>query len=289
MSLLYKYKRAFLLAGMGICIVAMIFTINPNYHPGAIVNTLSYAIVPLQRSATNASNWIGSRVSMLTELNYIHQENARLREQIGWFEIEMQRLRLAGEENRELTDLLYIRQRYGDLPTIGATIIGWDPGGWYGSFSIDKGSNDGLERNMAVLGPGGLIGVINSVLPNQSRVTSIEDHRFAVTVQSVRTEDIGIVSGDSTLVQDGLLRMDHISETAQIMAGDDLLTSVISNIFPPAIVVGTVQEVRPAPDRLSQYAIVRPAVQNIRSLEHVLVVNQLFITEDEEGHGGQEP
>jgi len=276
MYLLYKYKRAFLLIGMGICVIAMIITLNPNYQPGFIVRSLSYVVAPLQRGATTASNWLDTRISLLWEMNSLQEENARLREEIGWLEIEIQRLRLAGEENLHLSELLYIRQRYGDLPTIGATIISWDHSGWYGSFSIDRGSNDGIAPNMAVLGDGGLVGVVHAVYPTQSRVISIIDYRFSATVQSVRTEDIGIISGDSTLMQQGLVRMDHISETAHIMAGDELLTSIYSHIFPPAIMVGTVIEVRPTPDRMAQYAIVNPAADNIRRLEHVLVVNQLF-------------
>ena len=286
MQLFYKYKQAFLLVGMGICVIAMIVTINRNYQPGIFARGLSYVIVPLQSGATTVGNWVGSNVSMFWEINYIRDENIRLREEIGWLEIEMQRLRLAGEENLHLTELLYIRQRYGELPIIGATIVAWDNSSWYASFTIDRGSNDGIERYMAVLGAGlgsgGLLGVIHDVYPNQSRVISIIDYRFAATVQGVRTEDTGIIRGDSTLMQQGLVRMDYINEAAHIMAGDELITSELSRVFPPAILVGTVLEVRPTPDRMAQYAIVQPSSDNIRRLEHVLVVNELFVTTEEE-------
>ena len=168
MQLLYKYKRSFLLAGMGVCVIAMFITLNPNYRPGVFARSLSYVIVPLQRGATTVGNWVDSNVSMLWEINSIREENIRLREEIGWLQIEMHRLRLAGEENLHLTEILYIRQRYGDLPTIGATIIAWDHSSWYGSFTIDKGSNDGLANDMAVLGPGGLIGRISRLNTRRS-------------------------------------------------------------------------------------------------------------------------
>jgi len=286
MQLLYKYKRTFLLTGMAICIIAMIITLNRNYRPGIFARTLSYVIVPVQRGATSVGHWVSSNVSLFWEINHIREENIRLREEIGWLEIEMQRLRLAGEENLHLTELLYIRQRYGELPIMGATIVAWDNSSWYASFTIDRGSNDGIERYMAVLGAGlgsgGLLGVIHDVYPTRSRVISIIDYRFASTVQSARTEDTGIIRGDSTLMQQGLVRMDYINETAHIMAGDELITSELSRIFPPAVIVGTVLEVRPTPDRMAQYAIVQPAVDNIRRLEHVLVVNELFVTLDDE-------
>ena len=65
------------------------------------------------------------------------------------------------------------------------------------------------------------------------------------------------------------------------MIGDELNTSTLSTIFPPGITVGTVVDVQPTPCGLAQYAIVRPAA-NVRRLENVMVVNQLFSPLDEE-------
>ena len=275
MELLYRYKRAFLLVGMGICVFAMVVTLNPNYRPGVLVGSLGRIVVPLQGAATSATSWVGNNLTLLWEMSRLQQENERLLEQIGWLEIENQRLQLAGEENRSLLELLYIRERYGELPTVGARVIAHDPSGWYSSFTIDRGANDGLAQNMAVLGAGGLVGKIAEARPTSSRVIAILDDHFGAAVQTVRTEDQGTVRGDSTLMQQGLVRMEHISYAAHIMAGDELITSVISNIFPPGIRVGTVVDVQPTPDGLAQYAIVNPAA-NVRRLEHVLVVNQLF-------------
>jgi len=100
-----------------------------------------------------------------------------------------------------------------------------------------------------------------------------------VFVQSVRTDDQWVVKGDSRLMQQGLVRMDYIDANAHIMAGDVVLTSSQGSIFPPAIRVGVVTDVQPTPNGLAQYAIVRPFA-NVRRLEEVLVVNQLFSPDD---------
>ena len=278
MELIYKYKRYFLLAGMATCLVAMIATINPNFRPVLIIRAFGYIVVPLQRTATSATDWIGSRASLLWEMNQLQMENQRLRDEIGWLQIENQRLQLAGEEYLHLTELLDVRQRYIELPQKGAIIIAQEPNPWYRRFVVDRGSNDGLEPWMPVLAPGGLAGRIFNVSPNSSQVLSLLDDHFRVMVQSVRTEDTGMVKGDSTLMQQGLARMDYISLTAQIMVGDEIVTAAISDVFPPGIRVGTVQEVRPAPDGLSQYAIIRPGV-NFNRLRHVSIVNELFYQE----------
>ena len=266
-----------MLIGMGICLIAIIITINDNYRPTAVLRTLSRVIAPLQSGMTNSANWVSSRFSLFWEMDAIQADNERLLQENGLLRIENQRLQLAGEENQRLAELLYIRQRYAELPIIGATIIGWDPADWYVSFRIDRGSNDGLARNMSVLGAGGLVGVLHEVYPTSAQVTAITDDRFRVAVQSVRTGDTGIITGDSTLMRDGLIRMEYISDTADIMAGDELITSAeISYIFPSAIRVGTVLEVHPTPDRLAQSAIVSPFAIDIRNMEHVIVVTQLF-------------
>ena len=278
MEFVERYKRIFLLIGMGVCIVAMIATINPNYRPSVIVRSLGRVVVPIQSAATSAAGWIGSQVSLFWEMRHLQQENTRLSERIGWLEIENQRLQLAGEENQRLSELLYIRERYAELPTVGARIIAHDHSGWYFSFTIDRGTNDGIDHNMAVLGPGGLVGRIHRAHPNHAQVISIIDERFAVSVQSVRTGDGGVIRGESTLMNQNLVRMDHISYAANIMAGDEIITSTLS-MFPPGIRVGTVTDIQPTPDGLAQYATVSPAA-DVRRLEHVLVVTLIVVPED---------
>ena len=274
MDLLNKHKRVFLLTGMAICVAAMIVTLNPNYRPTVIAQTLWRFVVRLQGAMTTFSSWAESQITLFTEMRYLQEQNAVLLEHNGWLEIENQRLRMANEEIQGLLDLLYIREQYGELSTIGARIIGYAPGGWSYSFIIDRGSNDGLLQNMAVLGHGGLVGVIHWVYPTHSSVIAIIDDRFRAAVQSVRTMDEGIIEGDSTLMLQNLVRMNYISYRANIMIGDEVVTSTMS-MFPPGIRVGIVIDVHPTPDGLAQTAIVSPAA-NVSILEHVLVINELY-------------
>jgi rod shape-determining protein MreC len=132
---------------------------------------------------------------------------------------------------------------------------------------------------MAILGDFGLLGKVQEVYPNFSKVITLIDHRFAVAVKNVRTEDLGVLKGDVRLMQQGLTRVDYINATAQIMPGDEIVTGPHSSIFPPGILVGTVISVEPNPDGLTRFAIVQPAA-TIDRIENVLVVNRLFGDED---------
>jgi rod shape-determining protein MreC len=279
MDWLSRHKRLFLLFGMAFCVAAIIFTVNPGFRPLLLEKVMAYMVVPMQRGTMAATNWFGAKINAFRETNRLVAENAVLREQIGLLTQENRRLHFADEENKELNALLNISRKYAELPTEGASIIGKDPNDWYNSFFIGKGSNDGMSRNMAVLGDHGLIGVIREVHPAYSKVITIIDSRCSVAVKNTRTDDIGVLKGDVRLMQQGLCRVDYIYAGAQILPGDEIVTSSHSSIFPAGIMVGTVLTVDPNPDGLTKFAIVQPAAR-INRIENVLVVNKLYGDED---------
>lgn len=279
MVFLNKYKRYFLLAGMAVCVVAIILTLRPGFKPTFVGKALSYVIGPLQRGATAAANWVGGKVRTFTEMEQLRAENETLRAQVGLLTIDNQRLQLADADNERLSALLEIDQMYAELPTMGARVVAKNPNDWFDSYHINRGTDDGLSRNMAVLGIGGLLGEIRAVYPTYSEVITIIDRRCAVAVQTVRTEDTGMLKGDMKLMSQGLCRMDYINAEAQIMPGDEVITSAYSTHFPPGILVGTVLRIEPDANGLTKHAIIQPAVQ-IKNVDVVSVVNQLYGDED---------
>lgn len=275
MEILNKHKRMFLLSGIALCIVAIILTINPTFEPIIIARGLSQIVVPLQRGVSTSVAWVQGHFVALGRNQELLRENRILREEINHLIIENNRLQRADEENIRLSALLDMNQRYAQLPTMGARIIGQNSNDAVSRFFIDRGSNDYLSRNMAVLGDGGLIGVVRSVKPNHSTFFSIIDPSFSAAVISVRTEDIGNINGDLRLMQQGLIRMDHISATAQIMPGDEIITSPISSIFPPSLPVGTVRSIYSNPDGLTRHAIIIPFA-DVDNVEMVSIVTEVF-------------
>jgi len=158
---------------------------------------------------------------------------------------------------------------------MGARIIGQDPSDRYRSYHIDRGTNDGVQMSMAIIADGGLAGVVRTVNPNRSQFVSVLDSRFAAFVVSPRTEDTGTARGDTRLMSQGLLRMDHIEATAQIIPGDEILTSSSSSIFPAGLLLGEVVSVHTNPDGLTRYAIIKPAA-DLSDLEMVLIISEVF-------------
>ena len=273
--LLHRHKRAFLITGIAICIVAIILTLDQTAGPNIFARGLSSVVQPIQRSMSASIAWVQGQFSAAAGSQGLVHENRALRDEISLLQIENYRLQRADYENDRLSALLNMSQRYAQLPIMGARIIGQNPNNAHSRFFIDRGANDDVERNMAVLGDGGLLGVVRQVNPTRSQFFSIIDGDFSAAVMSERTEDIGTVRGDMRLMQQGLMRMDHINATAQIMPGDVIITSPHSSIFPPGLLVGTVVSIHSNPDGLTRHAIIEPAA-NVDNLEMVLVVTQVF-------------
>jgi len=253
----------------------IISTISPSVGPGMFARGLSYVVAPLQSGVSASVAWVSGHYTALSQNQEIINENRTLREEINLLRIENNRLQQADEENINLLTLLNMSRRHAPLPTMGARVTGQNPTATLSRFFIDRGTSDGIGRNMAVLGDGGLVGVVRQAHPNHSQFLSIIDPDFSAAVMSVRTEDIGIVRGDARLMQQGLIRMDHISATAQIMPGDEIVTSPHSSIFAPELMVGTVRSIYSNPDMLTMHAIIVPFA-NMDNAEMVLVITEVF-------------
>ena len=263
-----------MLGGILVCVVAIVLTINPATGTNVFGRGLAYIVTPMQRGLNNSVGWVQGQFTVMSNNRQLLRDYQALQEQHSNLLIELYRLQLAGEENAMLSALLDINQRYGHLPTIGARVIGQNPNDWYHRFFLDRGANDGIAQNMAVLGDGGLVGVIRQAHSGRSQFASIIDSETSVAVMTRRTGDMGITTGDIRLMQQGLLRMDNIAAAAQIMPGDEIVTSTHSSIFPTGILVGTVESIHPNADGHTRYAIILPAA-NMNNIEVVSIVTKV--------------
>jgi rod shape-determining protein MreC len=275
MAFLENHRRAFLLSGIGVCIVAIILTINPGIGTSIISGGLSIVVTPLQSGISSSASWAQGHFSALTNNQRLITENRELLAEINRLEFENHRLNLLAEDNTILSAALNINQQYLHLPTIGARVIAHDPNNWYRSFRIDRGSNDGIAVGMPIIAGGGLAGEVRYVNPTSSQFVSILDSRFSAAVTAPRTGDFGIAEGDTTLMQQGLLRMNIKETTTQIMPGDEILTSSESTKFPAGLLLGEVQSIHTSPDGLTRFAIIRP-VATLDDLEIVHIINEVF-------------
>lgn len=173
-------------------------------------------------------------------------------------------------ENQRLSALLdYKKVMAGNYNFAIASVIGRDPGNWFGTLTLNRGSSEGIKENMSVLTPEGLVGRVIAVSASTCEVLMITDPRSGVgsLVQDTRTP--GIVEGVAGA--SGIARMIHIPNNAPVEAGQAVVTSGQGSLFPKGIPVGRINSIQNEPSGLFLSAEISPFA-NLNSLEEVMIV-----------------
>lgn len=271
MGFFEDYKKQIITIATILLILISLFTVGKNTHIPFLSSAIGYVVTPLQKITTTAGNWITEKTAAFQDNYELAKENEDLKTQLAILEDENSRLSLYQEENKKLSELLAISQKYADFDTTGTQIIAKDPGNWYDIFTIDKGKKDGIGTNMVLTAPGGLVGRIIETGHNYAKAQSILDNRSSVPAMSLRTNDLGVVHGDYELMDKGLCIMEYINADAEIIEGDEIVTSHLSDVYPPGIAIGRVKEIKSDSNGLTKYAIIEPLV-DFKHLDTVLII-----------------
>ncbi len=271
MKVIIKNKKLFIGLFIVFSIVLGLFSFN-RISPTLFERTFGFVLTPIQKGITTSVKWIDQKVNAFTNINQLEKENEELKIELELKNQEIKRLKQLESENQKLSELLDASSRYGEYNTITSNIIARDPGNWYETFTIDKGSKDGIEKNMVVLAYGGLVGKVEEVGSNYAKVSSIINGTYSVSAKTLRTDDEGFVKGD--IANKGTLKMEYIDKDAEIKEGDEIVTSHLSDIYPAGITIGYVTSVSlDSNNKLSKTATIKPAV-DFKHLEKVLIIDK---------------
>ena len=225
-------------------------------------------------SLINLQSWFSSRFfavqDFLTaprDIASLRQRNAQLEADVSKLQAQVIQLQQEVGETQNLAALVDFSRANPENDYKGAVVIGRDPSPFLHYVIINRGSNDGILRGMPVVTDQGLVGRVDAVIADASRVQLITDSASNVNVhlQNAETDAslVGSVTGDVTL--------DLIAQDITIEAGDLVLTSGLGGGYPPDLIVGQVVNVRSRDFDLFQQATIQPVV-DFNSLEIVLVV-----------------
>ena len=263
-----KYKIVFLLLTITSLGLAG-FSYNRK-SPTIIENACGFVVTPIQSLNVRVSEKFRSVLNYFRGISSLNRENTELKEELMEARAELNRLKLIEDENIQLEAIVGLQQKYNQYPT---RVIAKDPGNWFDSFIIDKGTNYGLEKNMVVMNEDGLVGKISECGYNYSKVMSIIDDTDAVSAESLRTGDIGYVSADFT--GEAKCRMQYSDTNADILEGDEIVTSHLSEVFPPGISIGHVISLDMDEKNDIRYAVIEPSV-DFSKLKYVVVLSSSF-------------
>ena len=254
-------------------VLVTVITSGKKLNATLLESAIGVVVTPFQDLTTGFGSWVDDTVSAARNKTDLHEENAALKQQIAELTAENKRLSLYEAENAQLSALLRIAQKYPEYQSMGASVIAKNPGVWYDGFTINKGTTSHLTANMVLIAPEGLVGKVLESGATFSKAQSILDSRSSVPAMSLRTGDLGVVKGDYTLLHNGLCKMEYIDAEAQIMVGDEIVTSHLSDIYPAGISIGKVLEIEMDTNGLTKYAVIAPYV-DLKHLDTILVLDK---------------
>jgi rod shape-determining protein MreC len=198
-------------------------------------------------------------------LRNLKAENDALKRELADAQLELQRQRALADRSRGLERLLALRDQ-STLATVAAEIIGAGATPDFRTVTIDKGTTSGLKADMAVISPAGVVGRVIVPSSRAAKVQLLIDRNTAAgaIIERSRAQGVAIGGGDDRL------RLEYVSEVADIVAGDVVMTSGIDGIYPKGIIIGRVETVEKNGSSYKRI-VVRPAV-DFRALEEVLIV-----------------
>ncbi len=265
----------YILAGLSFfCIVLIAVTSINNSILTPLRTGVGYVLIPFQSGVNAIGTSLYNHIRDFSTMQEAQAENEELKGRVAELTEENNRLQAEQYELERLRELYALDQDYMQYEKVAARVIAKDSGNWFQIFRINKGSNNGIKENMTVIAGGGLVGIVTDVGANYATVRSIIDDASRVSCMSMRSGDNCIVSGDLTLFQEGLLGLDHVKKEADIQEGDKIVTSNISDVFLPGILVGYATELTTDSNNVTKSGQIVP-VAEFDNLQEVLVITQL--------------
>lgn len=252
-------------------VLLLIFPASRIAHTARIV--ASYSLYPSLHYGARYGHFVRNVPANFVSLLETDQENRTLREKVRDLEIRLLNASASVAENERLSKELKLSR---SLPWAGswARIINKTPADWYGSFFINKGSDDGVEVNDTVLGmqddKAGLAGRVFEVYPKFSKVLLITNSAASAVCSIAPSGLEALVEGKGTW----LLKVNYVPEQSELTEGAQITTAAGGLLFPAGVPVGRVTKVYPRESFMNFItADVTPAV-DVNTLKEVFVVRR---------------
>ncbi len=226
-------------------------------------------VVPIQRGVTAVFRPVRNFFSSIVELGSLRSRNDDLAAEIAQLRSEIAQAEAIIEQNESLRELLELNESYTSMDSLAAEVIGRAPGNYKWAVFIDKGLEDGIRQDMAVLNAKGLVGKIITVDDHQATVLLLIDPKGAATARIEDRQAIGSISGNGVGQP---FALEFIGPNAEVQDGDRVVTAGYDGMtFPPGIPVGVVTSVSGDERVLERTIEVDPFV-DFTALDFVLVL-----------------
>ena len=266
-------KSKHLLAIMTLfCISCIAATLSSGVTSAPLKDLAGVVIVPFENSISRIGNGLTTMRQSFQDKQDLIRENDELREQIDILTTQNGKLIADQSELVRLQQMYKLDEEYTDYPKVAAEIIAKDPGNWYDTFMINRGSNDGIRVNNNVIAGKGLVGIVTEVGPSWATVRSIIDDSSNVSAMAVSTGDNCIVYGDLELIDEGKLCFEQLYDVEdKVTIGERIVTSNISENYVEGLFIGYLSEVVQDTNNLTKTGTLVTPV-DFQHLKEVLVI-----------------
>ena len=250
----------------------------------SIISPLRQAVgivlLPVQSGVNTAGRAVYDNIEEQRKIHSAITENIELNKKIDELTQENTKLMADNGELARLRELYKLDESYSDYPTVGARVVAKDSTKWFSTFTIDKGSDDGIAVDMNVIGYGGLIGIVTDVGKNYATVRAVIDDISRVSAMSLRTGALCRVDGNLEQYNEGRLILRDVKSDADVNEGDMIVTSNVSTKYLPNILIGYARDLKDDSSRLTKSGYIIPVV-NFDTISEVLVITKLKEVSDQ--------
>jgi rod shape-determining protein MreC len=260
-----------LLVFLTLCIV--VITLDFREQAGGPLERardFSLAIVaPIQKGLTTVTRPIGNFFSSIGDISHLRSDNANLRSELTNLQSQIDQARSVIGENAQFRREMDLSASYITARRVFAQVDGRVPSNYKWAVFLDKGTQDGIRTDMAVVNADGLVGKIVQATPHTSTVLLLIDPQAGAGARIAGIGDTGVIQGQGGSES---LTLSFISPNANVAVGDTVVTSGYDRgVFPPQIPIGIVNHVSVNGAQLEKAITVTPAV-NFTSLDVVQVL-----------------
>ena len=259
-----------------ICLLLILISLTLNISGGPLKVAAGYVFVPMQTGVNTVGQWLSDKANDFKTLGEVLNENKELKQQLDDMTLQMNTIKLEQYEFENYRELLALDEKYPSYQKVAASVIAKDSGNWFSTFTIDRGTKDGIKVGMNVLAGSGLVGIVKDVGPNYAKVRSIIDDSSKVSAMVTTTEDNFIVSGSLQSMNERKVIgfTDLKDEDDEVMLGDPVVTSYVSDQYQQGILIGYVATIEKNSNNLTKSGTITPVV-DFEHMENVLVILDL--------------
>ncbi|MFB4166610.1 rod shape-determining protein MreC [Virgibacillus sp. JSM 102003] len=280
---IFRKKRLFILLIGIIILVAMIgFSLRDRDNLSTPEQFLKDTVGWAQNIIHTPVNYVTTIFKNIDDMKNTYSENQLLREKLAQYKSLVYEVQELKEDNIELRETLKKTESIQDYNPIQATVMSRSPERWIEQVTINKGKQDGVKENLAVITADGMVGKIQTVSQFTSTVKLLSGfdqfNRISATISQEDSKDIfGLIEEFDDESNNLLFKIIEESDK-DIKKGELVVSSGMGGVFPAGLPIGTVKEVKPDQYGLTRTALIEPAA-DMYEINNVIVVDRA-LTED---------